>query len=489
MRFPLILFLLVNLVLIYPLNANAQLVSYLSSPKISYLEIENINHKVLAKEIELFKLNTYFRVENGKDRPGKRLRIMFYQNANYFLTFTGLLINVLYNFIYWKKLRENKYGPVLPGEVKHIPTLIQLAATLPRFVGKAILISGTIFESTLEGIDKNSEKKRGFNINTVDSKVIGLKNDIDSLLAKRQRLLAQAYDLSDKEKEVANLDTKLMAEGRDLGLTEYVNLHARSVYRTLYNRSENSLTLAKKFDGDFGSDLVRIISACIHDDYLNPVSSTSTTISGSMSALNPLAELAIAHIGKNKAKKAMAQKLNQAQADLSKIFEADSDKFNSLIASTNDNDEPYMLPLAKLRAELYKQESGVYGDMQYIDSREAKSEKRHQKHSIIMHQIYGWSKASRGMFLIYVGYHFIQSPRFATLLTGEAGIINLAGASIRLADTFRTDTIDFLKRREIAAQKTVTGTILQGRLSTLDSMEESIEASNNLPRIKNVPKS
>ncbi len=125
MRFPLILFLLVNLVLIYPLNANAQLVSYLSSPKISYLEIENINHKVLAKEIELFKLNTYFRVENGKDRPGKRLRIMFYQNANYFLTFTGLLINVIYNFVYWKKLRENKYGPVLPGEVRHIPTLVQ----------------------------------------------------------------------------------------------------------------------------------------------------------------------------------------------------------------------------------------------------------------------------------------------------------------------------------------------------------------------------
>ncbi len=468
-------------------SVNAQMANYLTSRQVSYLEIETINRQILAKEIELFKLNTFFRVENGRDRPGKKLRIMFYQNANYFLTFSGLLVNVIYNFVYWKKLRENKYGPLLPGEIRHIYTLIQLAATLPRFVGKGILISGTAFEATLEAMDKNSEKKRGFNIHTVDGKVVHLKDEIDTLLAKRQRLLAGGFDLSDKEKEIANLDSNLMKEGEDLALTEYVNLHARSVYRTLYNRSENSLTLAKKLDGEFGSDLIRIVSACIHDDYLNPISSTSTTISGSMSALNPLAELAIAHWGKNKAKKSIAEKLNQKQIDLTSRFDQDTAKFNTLLAQTNENDEPYLVPLAKVRSELYKQEAGVYNDMQFIDSNEAKAQRRHQIHSIIMHQIYGWSKASRGMFLIYVGYHFIQSPRFSTLLTGEAGIINLAGASIRLADTFHTDAIEFLKRKEIAAKKTVTGTILQGRLSTLDSMEDNVKASSNLPRLKNVP--
>ena len=451
----------------------------LDSPNKRYLEIETINSKIIDKEIELFKLNTYFRFQNGKDRPGKRLRIMAYQNINYFCTFSGLLVNVIYNFVYYDKLRVSKPGPVLPGEILHIPTIIQLGATVPRFVGKAILISGTAFEAALEAYDKNGERKRGFDIKTVDAKVLQIKKDIDTLMAKRNIILSQAYDLSNKQKEIANLDTKLMSESQDLACIEYVRLHSRSVYRSMYNRSENTLTLIKKSDGDFGSDLVRIIAAFTHNDILNPVSSTSTTISGSMSALNPFVELAFAGLNKHFSQINIAKKLDQTQMNLIDKFKTNQTNYDTVVSKISEDKEPYLYKYANVRNELYRQVANVYSDMSYIDGIENKSQKHHQIHSVVMHQIYGWSKASRGMWLIYVGWHYINQPRENALLTGQAGIINLSGAAIRLADTFRTDFLEYKDRTKNAAKKSVVGTILNARLNNLEGMETTNNNQNS----------
>jgi hypothetical protein len=81
-------------------------------PSESFKRIEDLNRKIIEEEVQLFRINTAFRLKNGKDRPGKRMRALIYQNINYACTFAGLLVNVAYNFYWYKKNLDIQQKPL-----------------------------------------------------------------------------------------------------------------------------------------------------------------------------------------------------------------------------------------------------------------------------------------------------------------------------------------------------------------------------------------
>jgi hypothetical protein len=459
----------------------------------SFDAVENLTSQILEKEMELYRINTYFKLQNNKSAPGRRVRMLIYQNINYACTFTGLMVNVIYNFQWYRRLpfhtgpkftSTNPYKRATHIPSQKIPVGTQFGATMPRLVGKFILINGVLAETGVALWQKHKEKKGGFDLATTDKRVLSLRREINNLSVRRSELIMTSV-LSPAERSLALADSSCLARANDLSVQEYAKLHSRSVAASTYNRFDTVLTIGKKSDGDFGADVVRLIGAGNHDGALSSVASISTTTSGAMSAWDPVVCMIARGVAKSSAHRNEMGRLGVPKRDGYAALQQSVNSYKDLSGVISQEKEPVLAGLVRDRSEMFNNFGTVFSSMNYVDERADADQKKHDKHSLIMHQIYGTSKYSRGAWLIYVGRRYEYYPHHDTYLTACAGIINFSGSAIRMADTLHTDAIEVFQHTKLKAKRSVSAVILQGRLNTLDEMEEHMNMS---VQAKSVPK-
>ena len=71
-----------------------------------------------------------------------------------------------------------------------------------------------------------SLKKRGFNPKAYRERVRNLRVELDGLIQQRRMLLATSNTLSSAELKVADAETKILDDIRDLSLLEYSRFHS-----------------------------------------------------------------------------------------------------------------------------------------------------------------------------------------------------------------------------------------------------------------------
>ncbi|HEY9789975.1 MAG TPA: hypothetical protein V6D22_06235 [Candidatus Obscuribacterales bacterium] len=477
-----------------------------------FMQINALSDQILKKEIDLYRLNTYFRIENGKDSPGKRWRVLFYKNVNYAGTFGGMVVNMAYNLYF----RNN---------AQHVHVATQLSATLPRLVGKAVLILGTGYESWIEARQHGIEKQRGWNVKMVDQHAIALTEDIGNLIQRRNALISAAgLSMPEQERHMVQADTPLLSDGYRVAAGEYARLHARCVAKAYENRVTNTLTIIKKSDGDLGSDVTRVVAAVNHLGVLNPYASMNTTISGSMAVLNPLVEIAVRNITRRRSHNDISAKLDipkieqianeRAAIDLQR-FSKDRESYAHSLAAIPSTSYPLLGSVASSHAELYGQLGNVADDMNYLLAKERETLKEHDIHSIIIHSISGGTKVARGSWLIYVGFwlhppgkrdlptntpnnafntlaknfnahataHNAWVANHNSLLTGIAAIPYVVGTGIREADLLHTTYGEIAHHTQLKAKRSVAATMLQARLTSLDSLEDQLQEEQSVHAI------
>jgi hypothetical protein len=436
----------------------------LNSVFYDFSELEKLNDEIIERECELFRINTYFRLENGIQPAGRRWRMMFYQTTNYACTFTGLLINVIYNFYY--------YGPGHPS------VDAQLAATTPRFVGKAVYLAGLTIETPLQAIEHYKEKRAGFDAHNTYRRVLAVNGDLSDLLQKRDNLLVQAKAvLPSNEYRLIEQDGVILKDAQQLAVEEFSMLYARSVSLSIRTRLYNTLTFIKKADADFGADLIRIIGGYNQNRFLSPVASISTTTSGFMSAFDPWVEMSAEKLTYSSRYKYMLNKLDSMGDTTLKKLDSDYQVFGRVRQSAGQ--ESRLATLSAKHDDIYRGFGGLTDSFQFLRRKELKSEKHHDIHSLIYHAIYGGSKASRGVWLIHVGYRYLYGKghsKHSLLLNGFAGIDNLAGAAYRLVDFIIVDTLAITGRKKDKIKNRANVAMLKSRLEALDMMEDDINS-------------
>ncbi|MBU6453457.1 MAG: hypothetical protein KGS72_16875 [Cyanobacteria bacterium REEB67] len=454
-----------------------------------FRDIDKLTDDIILKEIELYRINTNFRLENNKSAPGRRVRMLVYQNINYGCTFAGLMINVIYNFQWYRRLPFHTSAKFVPknvlAAVEHIPSQqipvgTQFLATMPRLVGKFILINGVLVETAIAMKQKHKEKKEGFDVKATDARVLALSREIEAMLAHRGELI-MISPLTGNERKVALADSAALSQARNLSLQEYAKLHANSIGASTYNRVDTPLTLLKKSDGDFGADVVRLISAGNHDGALSPIASISTTISGAMSAWDPVVELAARGAARAISNRRERRRLGISEKDAMPAFQESLKNYVSLENLVDNANEPVLASIVQRRSELFQSFGTAYNSMDFVNNRATEEQRKHDKHSLIIHQIYGTSKYARGAWLIYVGNRYAYYPRHNTFLTGCAGISNFTGSAIRMADTLHTDVIEIFRQHQLQSRRSVSAVILNGRLNTLNEMQETLGVQASAP--------
>jgi hypothetical protein len=445
----------------------------------AFQEVEKIDCQIIDQECQIFKVSTALRTECGRNRAGRRIRMLMAQTTNYTCTATGLMINMIYNWAYYVKNTG-------------APPVVQLAATTPRFVGKAIYLADLMLETTLQAKDHKRQDAAGFNPKITLQKVKELTTDVDSLMARRTELMKQlGGSMSAAERNALQLEGKVLDDGRHLSTDEYAMLDGRQHGISARSRTFNTLTMIKKGDATWGADFTRIIGGSISDSFYSGPASISTTISGAMSTFDVYVEMAALHIWKHGGTKHAAKTLETAGQEDLQAFDADKDHFTAAVQEIPPGDLPVLARVMNAHAQIYESMGGVAEAMEYQRSKELHHQKMHDIHSIIYHAIYGGSKLSRGSWLIYVGFHYLKNRfprrerpwvgRESSLLNGIAGIDNFTGAAYRVADFFTYDTIQFLHRKRDRAERMADSAMINSRWDMLDTMQQ--DANNTLSQV------
>ncbi len=436
-----------------------------------YVEIEKITDEILALEAELYRINTFFRLENGIQPAGRRWRMMFYQTTNYACTFAGLLANVIYNFYYYPR-------------GGHATVIAQLGATTPRFVGKAVYVTGLLVETPLQVIEHYKEKKAGFDAHTTYKRVAEINKHLLELLTKREQavLATKEANISQEEYKALQEDGKLLQDTKDLAVQEFAMLYARSVSLSIRNRFFNSLTLIKKTDADFGADLVRIIGGVNQNGFLSAPASMSTANSGYMSAFDPSIEMSSEQITYKSRYKNVVSSMSASNTLSVANLERDLSTFEKTTANIDLEKQPILYALMEQHDQFYKNAEGVVDSFQYLRHKELGQERQHDTHSLVYHAIYGGSKSSRGTWLIYVGFRYLHGfghSKHSALLNGFAGIDNFSGATYRMADFSIVDYREIKNRKKDRVNNRANVAMVKSRFDALDAMEENTKVCSD----------
>ncbi|GEM_PF-3361475 len=428
----------------------------------AFLEIKKLDCQIIEQECQIFKVNTAFRLENGKSPKGRGLRMAMAQTTNYTLTFVGLLINMIYNFYYYPR-------------GGHATVIAQLAATTPRFIGKAVYLGDLSLEMLLQAIQHRREGLGGFDAGATFRHVSGLRSTLDELLERRERILkGYATAMTPEELKEAELEGKVLKDGRALALDEYAMLYARSRSISTRNKFFNVLTWIKKGDATFGADLTRIIGGATLNRFLSAPASMSTTISGAMSAFDVYAEMSSMKLQNMASFKKVTQALGtKGDSDLA-TFDADREKLRAASETFDPERLPVLSRVLSTHAQIYTSMGGVVDSMQFVRKKELHHQKMHDLHSIVYHAMYGGSKLSRGSWLIYVGFRYLYGhghSKHSSLLNGFAGIINFSGAAYREADFLTYDALRIIHRKRNSIKARADAAMVASRWDMLDNME------------------
>jgi hypothetical protein len=442
----------------------------------SFLELQRIDFEIIKQLCRILKINTALRTEYGKTPASRKYRLLVAQTTNYTTTFTGLMINMIYNFYYYPRGgRASKAA--------------QLAATTPRLIGKAIYLGDLSLETIRQAMEHRRELRSGFDPSTTLRRVSELKQTTEGLIEKRRRLLDNcSSSMTPAQCRLAELAGQVLKEGFKLALDEYLLLNVRARSISTRNRTFTTLTLLKKADATFGADLTRIIGGATQNRFLSAPASMSTTTSGFMSAFDPLLEILGQKLQSQSTTKKLTETLGtDGKLDLEK-FDHAQEQFRLAALEIDPRQMPLTSQVHRTQAQIFRSMAGAADALKYERSRESHQQQTHDLHSIVYHAIYGGSKASRGIWLIYVGFRYRygkEHSRHAALLNGFAGIDNFAGSAYREIDFLTYDLLQFMHRKETSVRARADSTMIGSRWDMLDTMEQ--DADRGLSAIDEAP--
>jgi hypothetical protein len=374
-----------------------------------------------AADAELLKTDCIFELEQVRRHPRLLVFNLIVSNLYYDGEFMGMLNNLIENFSYHFHSKKQ-------------PIWLQEFATLPRLIGKGILITGTSLDLSIEKNENKEKRRQGV--------------DIDSLDAKMMKL-AQAADVA---------RTELMGSGLSFSALNEAKLLDDIAIRKRSENVERGLTIFNKLEVSLGSDVVRVVAAPLRLGVLSGLASISTTFAGSETAIQGLIAQYMAHKkGKQTARK-MASKFGELPTydDAWSQFETDIQAWSKLTAQARG-----ALDVVTEKRQFY---SEAYEALVFLEQVNYSLQKRDQagvKRESQLHLI-GSTQGVRGLMSTIAGFPPTSlNGVHATELNAAASIPYVVGTGLRATVYGFGGTAKTIinHKKDKAASEKVTGSL------------------------------
>jgi hypothetical protein len=205
---------------------------------------ESLSKRAALKEIELFKLNTQFRLHYTKHDKWQERRLNLYNIAGSAVANAGV-ITLITEF--WRYHKNPGLGLMRRGQLES--GLIQV------IVAYLIVGGGYTGEVVYDAISDFRGKQQGFSAKTICTRVASLRAEIDELLKQRDQVVAST---TGSEHELLDCEGKVLKDWRDLALIDFSSLYVQSREQHMVRDLTNLGTMAVAYTGAFPGALVAL---------------------------------------------------------------------------------------------------------------------------------------------------------------------------------------------------------------------------------------
>lgn len=430
-------------------------------------DIETLSNDILEKEIDLIKLNSNLKLHQ-LPTPWAGRRWWFFNMGGVGLTAIGAYMNGITRFAYLKKDRINR-----------VPKYLLPDASILRITANFIMVGGGILEVGSLAWKDWKDKRAGVNLPTMRKYADSVQNDIDTMLAKREALVA-TLPAGSEERRLYEAEGKVLRDVRDLGINEFVRYYsdsksATAFFRTsyLWAAASNALAASGGIVG-YQASLTRRGTAR-QRTRRGGYGGIADIIAGSMNQATPLVVRLAAFAAERGARNKLCKQLDcNEPVQLDNLHE-DQEKLHELVATT---------PQLSARGSVFRdtvlaKTTQLFDEHEKLRLGDVKAKKRRLVSQLIFFSGIGMPKTVNGIGTAVAAFKYTDAAHkqsaFRTI--GYTATTYGIGYSVAMAELIRNQLMNEIRTIKAKKAGTSAGQVLKRELGELEELSEAIQQS------------
>ncbi|MBI4532956.1 MAG: hypothetical protein HY711_03330 [Candidatus Melainabacteria bacterium] len=450
--------------------------------------LEEVTAEIVQKEIELLRLNTYFRIESTDRGRLKPWRLFLYNLGGSGVSNAGITTVAAERWRTWQRPKTANRNALKAG-----PMLLM--------IGHSIVVGGILIEATLDVINDHKVKKKGFNAKAAKARALKLKNEIDAKIAERERLLVEGIELSDRDKEVARVEGKVLKDVRDLGLIEHSQFYVRAKRRRAARDVGYINGFAAATTGGYIGSLMGLLAVSNRKPRLAGPAGIGFILSGAHIVMAPVVGKVSANIAGKHASKQIKGELGAIAPKVAESFDADRQELQRLVQTMVPGE--YSSKLLD-RLAVYEGADEIFENQAKMNKGEKQKADKEFKERFLWNAAVGGTKMGWGIQLANAGFGYQVRPAMPTVrvplqfggATARVALPNpkganelfsrrvaqgattyLPGTGIWILDTLQARARGEMELYNMGSQMALPQQKLKNRLNKLDSLEALLKKS------------
>lgn len=449
--------------------SNVPLVGAVGLDPVAGAQLESINKEILEKELQLFKLNTTFRMETTERNRRKPWRIFFYNLAGSSVATAGITTIAAERWRTWRSPAKAKRGVLKAG-----PILL--------LTSHSIMTGGILIEAFLDAVNDHKQKKRGFDPKTMQKRATELRDVIDQKLAERTQVVNSLGSADASELAQVNNEGLVLQDLRNLAMAEYVQFHVRAKKRIL---SRNVAYLNGFFSattGGYLGSLMGLLAVTNRNPRYAGPAGLGFTLSGMSLVAGPI-------LGRMAGNAAGALAKSQLKRQLGPVAPAHLAEHITTLKASSAGSEPRL----STRIAIYEETDGLLARQAKMNAAEKKKADKEYRERLIANAMIGGTKMAWGIQLMNAGFNFHQVPKpqarpsfihkaqtpaqvFAHRVA-QGSTSYIPGTSLWILDTLQARARGERDLYTMGQQSALPHQKLKDRLDRLEAMETKLKTS------------
>jgi hypothetical protein len=449
--------------------------------------IDALTKRILSKEIELERLNAYYRVKSTRQDRFRTWRTWAFAQQNAWLTGSGLYTGVIERL---QNIQNNpRYTSVKltsgpdKGKRRVEKQYVKLGhvrvenSLTPQMIGQIINSADDGLELILNQWYDYQTHREGFGPKTARLLATKLEGEIDQMMDQREKLIGQA-NFSPKETEILTVEGKVLKDMRDLSVKEFSDFWVGGKRLRTNQNVAFGMNFAKNTTGWLGVMLGEI-SQYRSQPKITGGNGVLTMISGCLIPLVPISGKYVGDLHASLARRSVQHYVGVPQVTDPAVFDADRLKLEGLLSDTS------VLGIAAAKnaqnkQEVYRAEGRILFAQKALAASEKKAAKSAFVQSVAVAGIVGGTKISLGVANQVIAWGKIHNSRMLDQLSLAGQLSYGTGSYIGALDGIRVRAQGVMKAHDQRRAGTSAGQVINQRLADLDSMGRIVNVSGPL---------
>ncbi|MBX9948256.1 MAG: hypothetical protein K2Y39_03740 [Candidatus Obscuribacterales bacterium] len=347
-------------------------------------QVDGLSNEILGLEIELLRLNTDLRMKSTDKNRIKPWRTFLYNLGGSGVATAGITTIAAERWRTWRKPAAASRTALKSGPIMLLTS-------------HSIITGGILLESALDLANDRRIKKTGLDTKSTKKRAIALMQRIDEKIKEREILLSGLSSLSQEQRQVAESETPVLQDLRNMAVSEYCNFHVRAKKRLAARNFAYLNGFVSATTGGYLGSLCGLLAVTCRKPRLAGPAGIGFTISGATIALGPEMGRAVSNCVGSIDRRLMKK-------DFGEIPKAQlAEHLASLRQQTQNSSS------LTQRISIYDSAGGILKKQAEMNAAEKKKADREFIERCLFNAAIGGSKMAWGIQLMNAGYGFSTS--------------------------------------------------------------------------------